>query len=262
MQELNAEFDLSPPHQEPPAHTYVVCSTPRTGSTLLCRLLGQTGTMGLPMEYFNPHLHLRFLRRRFGSDDVATIARTLMAVRSTPNGCFGFKAHYDQFARFGAQRRPHFVFPELKYVFVTRDDLLAQAISYSRALLSGEWTRAGEGAQATPFDKQHILACLDYISSRNRMWETYFSVCGIRPMRLGYEQLCADPGGAIDAVCRHVGVEAGMPVDTGATGLCVQRDEVSAEWARQITEAFEGRRFLRRFSLDELPSVPERPKAD
>jgi LPS sulfotransferase NodH len=260
VRELSEEFDLSPPRESLPAHTYVVCSTPRTGSTLLCRLLAQTGTMGLPMEYFNPHLHLRWLRRRFDSEDIAKIARGVMAVRSTDNGCFGFKAHYDQLAHFGAQRRPHAVFPDLKYVLMTREDLLAQAISYSRALQSGEWTRRNEGSRAAIFDRQHIIACLDYINSRIRMWETYFSVSGIRPLRVSYEQLCADPGKTVDAVCRHAGVDAGTPVDPGVTGLGVQRDEVSADWARRIADAFAGRRFFRHFDQSGLPQVPERPE--
>jgi LPS sulfotransferase NodH len=260
LRELSAEFDLSPPREELPTHTFVVCSTPRTGSTLLCRLLAQTGTMGLPMEYFNPHLHLRFLRRRFDSEDIATIALAVMCVRATPNGCFGFKAHYDQLAHLGAQRRPNAVFPGLRHVFMTREDLLAQAISYSRALQSGDWTSAGDSSRAARFDKQHILACLDYINSRIRMWETYFSINGIRPLRLSYEQLCADPAGTVEAVCRYVGVEAGKPVDPGATGLGVQRDEVSAAWARRISEAFAGRRFFRHFGQTGLPKVPGRPE--
>ena len=35
-----------------PVRSYLVCATPRSGSTLLCHLLGQTGVAGHPEEYF------------------------------------------------------------------------------------------------------------------------------------------------------------------------------------------------------------------
>jgi trehalose 2-sulfotransferase len=35
-----------------PSHTYVVCSTQRSGSTYLCQLLASTGVAGNPQEYF------------------------------------------------------------------------------------------------------------------------------------------------------------------------------------------------------------------
>jgi LPS sulfotransferase NodH len=31
---------------------YLVCATPRTGSTLICEMLRQTGRLGLPREHF------------------------------------------------------------------------------------------------------------------------------------------------------------------------------------------------------------------
>src|SRR4028119_2022194 len=37
--------------QEPP-RSYVLCGTPRTGSTLLCSLLHSTGVLGRPESYF------------------------------------------------------------------------------------------------------------------------------------------------------------------------------------------------------------------
>ena len=35
-----------------PTHTYLICATQRSGSTLLCELLKQTGVAGRPEEYF------------------------------------------------------------------------------------------------------------------------------------------------------------------------------------------------------------------
>src|SRR4051812_41775095 len=40
-----------------PTRSYLVCATPRSGSTLLCHLLGQTGVAGRPEEYFEALRH-------------------------------------------------------------------------------------------------------------------------------------------------------------------------------------------------------------
>jgi trehalose 2-sulfotransferase len=40
-----------------PTRSYLVCATPRSGSTLLCHLLDQTGVAGRPEEYFEALQH-------------------------------------------------------------------------------------------------------------------------------------------------------------------------------------------------------------
>ena len=43
--------------------SYLVCATPRSGSTLLCHLLDQTGIAGHPEEYFEALRHSGLPRR-------------------------------------------------------------------------------------------------------------------------------------------------------------------------------------------------------
>src|SRR3954467_13591327 len=46
-----------------PDHSYLVCATPRSGSTLLCELLAATGVAGRPAEHFE-HLQATSLPRQ------------------------------------------------------------------------------------------------------------------------------------------------------------------------------------------------------
>jgi LPS sulfotransferase NodH len=46
-----------------PTRSYLVCATPRSGSTLLCHLLGQTAIAGRPEEYFEALQHSGLPRR-------------------------------------------------------------------------------------------------------------------------------------------------------------------------------------------------------
>jgi LPS sulfotransferase NodH len=71
-----------------PTRSYLVCATPRSGSTLLCRLLDRTGVAGRPEEYFEALRHSGVPRRPheyFDRDRHANIIERL-AFRELPDG--------------------------------------------------------------------------------------------------------------------------------------------------------------------------------
>jgi trehalose 2-sulfotransferase len=49
---VSGEADTEAMAGEPPRRSYLVCATPRSGSTLLCETLESTGIAGRPREYF------------------------------------------------------------------------------------------------------------------------------------------------------------------------------------------------------------------
>ena len=72
----------------PPLRSYLVCATPRSGSTLLCHLLSQTGLAGRPEEYFEALRHSGIPRRPteyFDPERHANIIERL-AFREMPDG--------------------------------------------------------------------------------------------------------------------------------------------------------------------------------
>ena len=71
-----------------PARSYLVCATPRSGSTLLCHLLDQSGVAGHPEEYFEALRHSGVPRRPheyFDAERHANIMERL-AFREMPDG--------------------------------------------------------------------------------------------------------------------------------------------------------------------------------
>lgn len=71
-----------------PTRSYLVCATPRSGSTLLCDLLERTGVAGHPGEYFEALRHSGLPRRPreyFDHELHADIVRRL-ALREMPEG--------------------------------------------------------------------------------------------------------------------------------------------------------------------------------
>jgi len=168
-------------------HTcYLVCATPRSGSTFLCSILANTGIAGCPEEYFQPPLvQPQDYFATGGSASVvellsgswpdsesvvpavwvrANYADTLakvMELGTTPNGVFGAKlmwGHLDYFID-NLQGIAHYrelavpdllsaVFPNLHYIWVRRQDKLRQAVSLWKAIQTWIW-EAGEPPEGT-----------------------------------------------------------------------------------------------------------------
>src|SRR6266540_4982359 len=96
---LDHEFE----HGGAASVTFIVCAVPRSGSSLLCELLCMTGVAGAPTEFFDPELEARF-RAAWAVESFDEYLQALVVKKTTPNGVFGFKAHYHQLAN---------AFPEL-----------------------------------------------------------------------------------------------------------------------------------------------------
>lgn len=225
--------DNDPPLDPPlPDVSYVVCSTPRSGSNLLCRSLSRTGLAGDPAEYFNP-IRRRPLTARWGSGASALeYADALRGRRTGANGVFGVKLHWSQLTALCDELPGHLavggipsrsvideLLPGSSFVRITRLDQEAQAVSFWVALNNREWLRpAGDSPRALPptrYSFRGIERCRQEIVDGIVGWQCFFAVNAITPIDLTYEELAADhdavvlrtleqilPGAAIPAVPR------------------------------------------------------------
>lgn len=132
--------------------SWLLCATPRSGSTLLCGLLESSGVAGHPASYFNRRgLHdyatgWRVAQPTGGRIDSAYVQAAL-AAGSTPNGVFG--------GRLMAESRPELVadlaaeadhppaselelltgqLGRLRFVHLRRLDVVAPAVSWAKSL--------------------------------------------------------------------------------------------------------------------------------
>src|SRR5437870_5450798 len=99
---------------------YIICSSPRSGSTLLAQALRDMG-IGHPGEYLNPSLLDK--KQPGGSQDFMEPTPTAYVERlketSAVNGIFGLKAHYIDLARY-PEIADHVgtLFPDAKYISI------------------------------------------------------------------------------------------------------------------------------------------------
>jgi LPS sulfotransferase NodH len=234
----DADFDFAP-YGGPPLVDYMVCSTGRSGSTLLCALLAHSRVMGVPHEYFHLTEHARPLIERFqlardGVVEPDSYVAALRRWRTSPNGVFGIKAHFNQAAfmlELGIIQRH---FRALKFVHVVRADVVAQAVSFSIADQTGQWSSLGEAAREPVYDARGIDDRLNHVLTQNAAWLRFFAINDIRPLTVCYEDLLGSVDAVCKGVCDFVGVATDHQFTLGTAHIRRQGNDRNLEWCARF----------------------------
>lgn len=239
---------------------YLICTTPRCGSTLLSELLTATGVAGRPQEFFEPLYATgrpRQPREYFESVRDPAVLELLpptepghpestevweqrlqdsFAGGSTPNGVWGATLKWgyllDVLRRLGerdetAHLRPHDavfeLLPGVRLLHVRRQDKLAQAVSVWRELQAGEpvYSRAG------------IAHLLQQLILQERAWKVWFNTAGAQPHVVDYEDLVRDRRGTVLGVMHALGIDA-AGVTIPEASLRQQSGRRSETWAERF----------------------------
>ncbi len=241
-------FDLPAP--DAPARTYVVATTPRSGSTLLCRALWETGRVGAPKEYLNP-TQLRDWRARFaplpgrlavaglrgplvaltpalGFDEAALRAHLdlVRARRTGPTGWFGLKVHHHHKLRWVGDRPLEALLGPVTWIRLRREDRLGQAISWVRARQTWRWTAERRPWAPARYDEAAITRALASLAAADAAWDA--DLAASSPLALTYEELVADLDGAVRRVLAFLG-EA-PPTTPVRPALARQADATTETW--------------------------------
>ncbi|MGE4653001.1 MAG: Stf0 family sulfotransferase [Myxococcota bacterium] len=244
------DFDL--PSSSSAPRSYVIAATPRTGSTLLCRGIWDTGLAGAPKEYFNP-VQLRDWELRFGAPRSRLLQRALRgpglalvgrrgwtperlrahwlrvrAHRSAASGWCGLKLHRHHRERlFGAEKLEDLL-GEIRWIRITRRDRLAQAVSWSRALRTGRFASHQRGWLPPLYRRRHIEACLRALEEQEAAWDAELAGCEV--LSLVYEDLVADWPQGLRAVLCWLSLPGADAVELPEPALPRQADARTARW--------------------------------
>jgi len=151
--------------------------------------------------------------------------------RSTANGVFATKLHWPQYQSITRAGVAVTDFPQpVSWVYVSRRDRVAQAVSLARARQSGEWsaTPAQRRRPYEPFfDAEAISRALVDVDAWSRGWDDYYRETGIVPIRVVYEDLAADFAGEMQRLFDELGLGVVADPDPPTRR---QADAISAEW--------------------------------
>lgn len=185
---------------------YIICSTPRCGSHLLGHTLYQTERFGFPLEYFQRDNFNRW-KSRFQTRGITDTLTQLRRYRTSPNGVFGCKLHFDHFEYVSRNSDYAEIFPEPKFLLLKRRDLLGQAVSLAKARSSGAWISMQEPVREAKYDRKGIDLALRKISRDNARWEHVLSSHDWPYMQVYYEDFLKDRQGIVQEIADFLSVD-------------------------------------------------------
>jgi trehalose 2-sulfotransferase len=224
----DAVFDLPP--CETSKFNYMIASTPRAGGTYLSNVLWETGVLGCPAEYFNFKKTMFRLSARLGTETPAAYLKAIVRIRTTANGVFGFKAHYDhlQFMLLAGLFRH---LGDFKIIRMTRNDPVAEAVSLSRAIQTEEWTSKHPKARRSPvYNVENLNRCTVIQREQKQGWLNFLDKYGFDYMTIEYNELRTNPVGVAMRVIQSLGYPTSPKQKLDLPKMTQQADSHSAEW--------------------------------
>lgn len=256
-----------------PVRTLVICATPRSGSYLLCEALRLTGRAGHPEEYlWRPNAE-RFADEwgtdvdvdyggalaKHATDESGTLATKVMwgyaataarVLAGRPWGAPDDSGDHRDIELLAGVR-------DARFVFMSRADTAAQAVSYSKAVKADAWARLADGSDvpgAMPvlddrvrrtkranvidvrdYEFDHVRYFYEEIRNHNAGWRQFFDDHDIEPLEVSYERLVAEYEQVATEIVDALGTREGS-LTFGERRMQKQRDSVSRRWLLRFRE--------------------------
>lgn len=256
--------------------TYLVCSTHRTGTSLLCQLLTDTNLCGFPEEYFSPRWAPRFAeelatgkqaRKDGASDpdgppdgslfeqlDLGEYLHGLFGAKATVNGLWGSKLHWPHVRRLHDAFKPRRkflrggrsthrlleeVFAQPHYIWIRRRDKVKQAISFWRSMQTQIYNTAGDpSVESVPpkFDYAQIHDIVQRFEKHDREWQRLFRAGGVQPLVVEFETFVKSMQRTVLEVLEFLGIET--PANFAAPVPRLQKisDQLNEDWYRRYRQ--------------------------
>jgi LPS sulfotransferase NodH len=260
-----------------PHTSYLICATQRSGSTLLCEALQNTGLAGWPEEYFQTHKKSGSIRPpedyfkglnvtemmsylndssppslplpQEDGQPYENFLNEVLKRGTTPNGVFGAKIMWAYFGGFISKLReiPRYrkvkgnnllstVFPNLHYIWLTRQDKVRQAVSLWKALQTWVWRQDDDTFPPSREPQFHFTAIdhlVHQIEADELAWRRYFRRQRIQPYIVVYEQLVSAYEETALDILRYLDIPLSRRPTFSERRMRRQADALSEEWVQR-----------------------------
>lgn len=208
--------------------------------------MAATGSLGKPDEYFRRVLdkkrqggHADPLaeaeRSGIATDDILSRVALAKSRGMTANGVCSFKLFLKHFEFFA--RHDNFLkhFPDVRFIWIYRRDLLGQAISFALAKQTKKFrSYESRGTVEPVYDREQVEAMMVRIAKDDAVWRGYFAKAGIEPHRLCYEDFASDPMRHLRSIGRMVDVPITKDLPAAAAKIEVQRGDINRQWRERF----------------------------
>jgi LPS sulfotransferase NodH len=254
--------------------SYLICATPRSGSTLLCDALEGTGIAGRPAEHFEVLLGTgrpRQPRDYFQRSNDPEV----WALLDDPEFQDVLGEYGGRYSDHPARRDPSWQPPDFagllrealrkgttengvlgtkimwayfrdfvrlarrRFVWIRRRDTTRQAVSLWKALQTQQWRRDSDedaGGRGLRFSFAAVNHLKLRIDEHNAAWQGFFEECGVEPLKVVYEDLVEDCEGTVLRLLDGIGVPVPENFAVEQPRMKRQADNLSEEWVSLYNE--------------------------
>lgn len=253
----------------PPHTTYIICSTPRSGSHLLAEALQITGLGGKPDEYFITNKYGQLQNEQgniaelYGKKTLEEFHALVLSLGSTPNGVFGIIIQWDYlhhiFNNFRSLPQYHHlddkalldaIFYNPKFIWLQRRNKVNQTISWIKAAHTGVWRhekgseQKEKNAQPLTFDFFLIEEGIERFENAEKAWDDFFTRNQINPFIVVYEDLAQTFEQTSLALLDFLNIPRPPHIDFTQRSVQKQADSLNKIWAKRYLR--EKKSFLHR----------------
>lgn len=235
----SAERDY-PRWSGPPRRCVLICTIPRSGSTLLGEAVYFSGGLGCPLEYFHAGFRPRF-EDRWGCRSITELRDAVWANRTDPSGVLSVKLMWRDIQELATaidpvgfaslvDRAPEQIeqstytavaalletfFPFSTTVHLVRRDRVRQAVSACIAEQTGQW-RSIPGAEMQQarqpaYDAAQITRQIAYADFAHRSWRKVLAEMPRAPIDIAYEDLVGRYDDCVSGLLERLGSTAPPP---------------------------------------------------
>lgn len=181
---------------------------PRSGSTLLCKSLEQTGVAGKPGEFLDDADEKSFLTH-YQAKSYQELKEKIWNLGTSENGVFGIKHayHRTRYDKWISELKPlaqkqnqsdealwEDMFPKGKHILLTRRNKVRLAVSWWKAIQDNQWhLQPGQKREkdASFYEDKYDVNALKHLFReailREAGTQAYFDTHGILPLTVVYE---------------------------------------------------------------------------
>jgi LPS sulfotransferase NodH len=149
------------------------------------------------------------------------------------------------------------LFPELRYVRITRGEKPRQAISFWKAYQTGAWGQiAGQEnvtTQAPAFDFEGITKIVRMLEDHETGIDEFFDEARVRPLTVVYEEFVDAYEETVRTVLRHLGTRVPDDFVFAAPPMARQADAETDAWVERYCQIVEERSRDPDTKADRLP---------
>jgi trehalose 2-sulfotransferase len=244
---------------QPPSNlqkSYIICSTGRSGSTLLCKTLEKSSFCGHPDEFFH-HKLIKPIQKSKDPDYFIDYCNSIYEKGLTSNGIFGIKMHWWQLFDFlklarqisiFANKRDveilNSIFPNLKFIYIWRRDMSKQAISTVIALQTKQWVNPTENQG----EREEILSTTDNnvrfqplniykweqsFEDQNRRWRNFFQDNALPYYEIVYEDFIPSFDRKMEEVIDYLEVDRSLLSDKFEMAIKKQGNDINKQFLQR-----------------------------